>query len=145
HMLRRRLGDEPFFAMLNEMAKRYRFRNITTEQFRQLAAEFTPKGSPDAKLEAFFEQWVYGTGIPALKLNYSTKGKPPSVRISGTVEQSGVDSTFSALVPVEIQFGKRNSIVRWVRTSEEPAEFSVTVPQPPVRVVMDPSDSVLKR
>ncbi|MCZ2079453.1 MAG: hypothetical protein LC130_31180 [Bryobacterales bacterium] len=145
HMLRRRLGDEPFFAMLNEMAKRYRFRNITTEQFRQLAAEFTPKGSPDAKLEAFFEQWVYGTGIPALKLNYSAKGKPPSVRISGTVEQSEVDPTFSILVPVEIQFGKKNSIVRWVRTSEEPEEFSVTVPQPPVRVVMDPSDSVLKR
>ena len=66
----RRLGDDRFIAMLGELRRRYEGKTISTEQFRQLAAEFLPPKSPDPKLEAFFDQWVYGTGIPTLKLSY---------------------------------------------------------------------------
>ncbi len=66
-MLRRRMGDDRFLAMLAEMLKRYERSEITTEQFRLLAAEFMPPKSDDPKLESFFDQWVYGTGIPTLK------------------------------------------------------------------------------
>src|SRR5205807_4943168 len=47
HMLRGRLGDDAFLKMLAEMANRYRFKPITTEQFHKLAAEFMPPYSPD--------------------------------------------------------------------------------------------------
>jgi peptidase M1-like protein len=134
HMLRRRLGDDRFLKMLAEMRRRYEFRIITTEEFRALAAEFLPPRSPSDTMDAFFDNWVYATGIPKLKLQSSIKG----FRVSGNVTQSGVDSDFSAEVPVEIQFAKGAPQTVWVRTSSDPVSFSVTVKQPPVKVSLSP-------
>ncbi len=138
HMLRRRLGDDRFLKMLAELRRRYEFRTITTEQFRALAAEFMPPRSPSEAINSFFDNWVYSTGIPKLKLQSSIKG----LRVSGTVAQSGVDSDFSAEVPVEIQFAKGAPQTVWVRTSSEPVSFSVAVKQAPLRVSL-PAYSVL--
>ena len=130
HMLRRRLGDERFLKMLAELRRRYEFRAITNEEFRALAAEFMPPHSPSDTMDTFFDNWVYATGIPTLKVQSSIKG----FKVSGTLTQSGVDNDFSVDVPVEIQFAKGAPQIVWVRTSNEPAPFSVTVKQPPLRV-----------
>ena len=134
HMLRRRLGDDRFLKMLAEMRRRYEFRSITTEEFRALAAEFLPPRTASDTMDAFFDNWVYATGIPKLKLQSSIKG----LRVSGTVAQSGVDNDFSAEVPVEIQFAKGAPQTVWVRTSSDPVSFSVAVKQPPVKVSLSP-------
>jgi hypothetical protein len=73
-----------------------------------------------------------------LKVQSSTKG----LKVSGTVTQTGVDSDFSVDAPVEIQFAKGAPQIVWVRTSNEPVPFSVTVKQTPVRVSLG-SGSVL--
>lgn len=145
HMLRRRMGDERFLGMLGELRHRYEYRPVSTEQFRLLAAEFLPPKPPDPELETFFDQWVYGTGIPSLKLSYSVKGKAPALRIVGTVTQSDVDTEFSGQAPIEIQFGHGKAITHWVRTGSEPAVFSVTVRQPPTKVALDPHFAVLRK
>ena len=56
---------------------------------RARGASYLPPKSEDPKLEGFFDQWVYGTGIPSLKMTYSVKGKAPALRVVGTIEQSG--------------------------------------------------------
>jgi peptidase M1-like protein len=144
HMLRARMGDERFLAMLGELRRRYEWKQISTEQFRQLAAEFLPPKSRDAKLEAFFDQWVYGTGIPSLKLSYSVRGRSPAVKLTGTISQSDVDSEFSAEAPVEIQVG-RDKMVKWVRTSSSPVEFTAALRQAPTRVALDYSSILAVR
>ncbi len=138
HMLRRRMGDVAFFKMLAELRRRYEFRIITTEEFQALAAEFLPPRSAPDTMDTFFDNWVYATGIPKLKLQSSVRG----LKVSGTVTQSGVDGDFSTDVPVEIQFAKGAPQTIWVRTSNEPATFSVALKQPPVRVIL-PAFSVL--
>lgn len=145
HMLRRRMGDERFLAMLAQLRKRYQFRTVDTEQFRRLAAEFLPPKSPDPQLENFFDQYIQGTGIPTLKLSYAVKGKAPNVRLSGTITQSDVDEDFTTMAPVEIQIARGRPIVQWVRTSSEPATFSVALKQAPSKVTLDPAYSVLRR
>jgi aminopeptidase N len=144
-MLRRRMGDERFFNMLAELCKRYRFKKVNTEGFRRLAVEFMPKDVPDRNLESFFEQWIFSTGIPTLKLNYSVKGKAPALKLTGTIQQSDVPDDFSALAAVDIQLAKGKSITRWVQTSDEPMSFTVNVPQPPVKVVLDPTGVLARR
>jgi len=138
HMLRGLTGDERFLAMLGELRRRYEWKTISTEQFQQFAAEFLPPHSADPKLETFFEQWVYGTGIPVLKLNYSVRGRAPAVKLTGTVTQSDVDSEFSVAVPLKIEGGGTGQ-VEWVRTSDGPVEFSATLKQAPVKVALDTS------
>jgi hypothetical protein len=139
HMLRGLTGDERFLAMLGELRRRYEWKTISTEQFQQLAAEFLPPHSPDPKLETFFEQWVYGTGIPTLTLNYSVHGKAPAVKLTGTVTQSDVDSEFSVAVPLDIESGSARQ-VKWVRTSGSPETFTASLNQAPVKVALDTSN-----
>jgi aminopeptidase N len=144
-MLRRRMGDERFFSMLSELIARYGGKEISTENFRELAARFLPPKSDDPKLEAFFEQWVYGTGIPTLKLAWSVEGKAPSLRLVGTLTQSDVDEDFSAVAPVEIQVARGRTITRWVRSEADPVTFTVALTQPPLKVALDPHYAVLRR
>lgn len=144
HMLRRQMGDAQFTKMLAELRRRYEWKTLDTDEFRLLCAEFLPKGSPDPKLENFFDQWVYGTGVPALKLSYSVKGKPGAWRLTGTVAQSEVSGDFSVSVPVEIQTG-RGKVVREVHTASEPVSFSVPVALAGAKAVLDPGQSVLRR
>jgi hypothetical protein len=145
HMLRGRMGDERFFSMLADLLKRYDRQSITTEQFRMLASGFMPPRSDDPKLEAFFEQWVYATGIPSLKLTWSVKGKAPALRLVGTIGQSEVDEDFTALVPVEIQTARGRTITQWVRTGNTPTTFTVPISQAPLKVALDPHRAVLRR
>ena len=145
HMLRRRMGDDGFLAMLADLRKEYERKPLSTEDFRLLAARFLPAQSADPQLENFFDQWVYGTGIPALKLNYAVKGKGSAMRLNGTVTQSDVASDFSVLAPVEIQLGNGKTLTQWVRTGEGAVTFSLAVPQAPVKVQLDPNFSVLRK
>jgi len=145
HMLRRRMGDERFLAMLAELRRQYERKPLSTEEFRTLAAHFLPPLSPDPNLENFFDQWVYGTGIPSLKMSYSVKGKAPALRLNGTITQSDVSEDFSVPVPVEIQLDHGKTLTQWVRTTDGAATFSVALHQVPVKVQLDPGLSVLRK
>jgi hypothetical protein len=144
-MLRGRLGDDRFLALLTEVAKRYDHKDITTEDFRRLAAEFLPPKSDDPKLETFFEQWVYGTGIPSVKLTWTVKGVAPNLRLRGTVTQSGVDKDFTAAVPVEIVIARGRTMTQWVRSADVPVTFTVALKAAPLKVSLDPHYALLRK
>jgi hypothetical protein len=146
HMLRRRLGDDRFLKMLAEAHRRYDSRTISTEQFLALVKEFAPPRAAGVKTfnaDAFFDNWVYSTGIPALKLTYTAKGLAPAVKLSGTIEQSEVDDDFSMEAPVEIQFAKGPAQTIWVQTSNDSAVFSATLKEVPVKVSIPAGRAVL--
>lgn len=105
HMLRERLGADRFHQMQVALLTRYTGKAITNEQFREVASEFAPEGSNDPKLTAFFETWVYGTGLPAIHMN----------RSSVTLSEVGDDFT----VDVPITCKSANSTrTRWVHLAE---------------------------
>lgn len=136
HMLRKQMGDAAFLKFLGEAARRFQRKDLSNEDFRKLASEFMPKGAPDPKLELFFENWVYGTGIPALSLQHSVKRAGARFQVSGTLAQSQVAADFEADVPVEIQFARGPAQIRWVHTTKDPENFEFTVAQRPVRIVV---------
>ncbi|MGQ9915824.1 MAG: M1 family metallopeptidase [Bryobacteraceae bacterium] len=144
HMLRRRLGDSAFLAMLGELRKRYQYRTVTTEEFRKLAAGFTPKDDPDRSLEGFFDTWVYGTGVPSLTTAVRTKGKAPALEVTVSVRQSDVEADFVAEVPVAVYPAKGGKpLVKWIRTGDEPATVTFRLNAPPARVEVAPGLGVL--
>jgi hypothetical protein len=143
HMLRKRLGNERFLKVLAELRRQYQFRSATTADLLDLVKKSLPPGVTPESMEAFFDNWVYSTGIPALRVRYSVKGQAPSWKVTGTVEQNAVDNNFSVDIPVEIQFAKGAAQTVWVRTSNEPVSFSVTLKQPPARVEIPAGVGVL--
>lgn len=144
HMLRRRLGDTAFLAMLAELRKRYEYGTVTTEEFRALAAKYTAKDDPDRTLEGFFDTWVYGTGVPVLETSVRTRGKAPAVEVVVTVKQSGVEEDFLAEVPVVVTPAKGGKpLVKWVRTGGEEAVVTFRLSAPPAKVEVAPGLGVL--
>ncbi len=137
HMLRRQMGDTAFFLMLSTLRKEWEDKAIGTEDFRLLCARFLPARSADPKLESFFDQWVYGTGMPALKITSASKGGAGHWRVTGTVTQSETGEEFSAEVPIEIQMGKGRTITKMVTAGAEPTPFDFALPAPPSKVSID--------
>lgn len=144
HMLRRRMGDEKFLAMLAELRKRYEFRVVTTENLRALVQEFRPRGVTAEAIDTFFDNWVYATGVPGLKLEYKITGAAPPVALTGTLVQTGVEEDFSVDVPVEVQFAKGPPQTIWIRSSTGEEPFSEKFRQVPTRVAL-PEDILSKR
>jgi hypothetical protein len=135
HMLRRRLGDEKFLSLLRDLASHYH--TISTDQFRELARQYAP-AKPDPDLQTFFDNWVYGTGIPAVKLTYSWR----AMRFSGTVAQRDVDDAFSAFVPVEVQTGTASNVY-WLGTGTDPEPFSIPMKTQPTKVTLLTTDCLV--
>jgi aminopeptidase N len=144
HMLRRRMGDEAFFKLLAEFRRRYEFKLVTTADFQALASELRPRGLSAEGIDAFFDNWVYATGIPTLKLRYAVSGAAPAVKLSGSIDQSGAGDDFSMDAPVEVQFAKGPAQTIWVRTTGDDNTFSANLRQLPVRVVI-PDDVLAKK
>jgi hypothetical protein len=73
----------------------------------------------------------------------SSTGRPPAVKVKGTVTQSDVDEDFSAYVPVEVQLPGKRTVTKWISTSSEPVPFTIDLKAAPVKVQLDPSSTVL--
>jgi aminopeptidase N len=61
HMLRKRIGDKSFFALLRDWTERYCHSTVFTDDFTGLAANHT-----DKTLKPLWEAWLYSRELPAL-------------------------------------------------------------------------------
>jgi aminopeptidase N len=75
--LRLTVGDESFFRTLRTWADRYKYANVTTEDFIALAKEEAPQ-VPPAQIDALFEAWLYQPAMPALP-----ETAPTNVAVAG--------------------------------------------------------------
>ena len=140
HMLRGILGDDAFFGMLRQLCAAHEAGPTTTEAFRALAAGFVPAGHHDPDLRDFFDQWVYGTGIPRLEVEWKQTARGGTHHFRARVRQSGVPAYFPLRVPVEVHTLPGRSLVKTVLAGDGEAEagFSVALRNPASRVVLDP-------
>jgi aminopeptidase N len=144
-MLRAQLGDAAFLKMLGALVQKKRYQSVTTDEFRRLAAGFLPPRTEDPQLELFFDQWVYGTGVPSLKLNYKVSGAGAKTQVRGAIQQSEAGDEFAAMVPIEIQFAGKRTQVRWVRVSSDESGFQFDLPQKPAKLTLNPGGAILTR
>lgn len=103
HMLRQRLGDAAFNRMQVRLLQQFATGPLSNEDFRKLASDFVPAGQPDKSLSVFFDAWIYGTGIPKMKLH------------GESLELSGVDEDFSVDVPLRCRAKGGQERTEWVR------------------------------
>lgn len=106
HMLHQRLGDAAFNQMQVRMLQQFSARPFTNEDFEKLLSEFVPAGQPDRNLSVFFDAWVYGTGIPAMKLHRND------------LQVSGVDEDFTVDVPLRCHSIGGKDHIQWVRATK---------------------------
>ena len=114
HMLRRLSGDDAFFRGLRRFYRDSRFRKVGTEDFR-LAME----RESGMSLERFFQQWIYGSTIPRVKVGYRVEGSEIVLRL----EQIG--EVFDLPVTVTLQYSDRKPVDVLVPVTEQVVEHRV--------------------
>lgn len=151
HMLRMMMfdaasgtGDKRFSAMMQDFIKTHYNKDVCTEDLKRIVEKhMTPQMNlgGNARMDWFFNQWVYGTEMPSYKLDYQLNGNT----LSGRITQSGVSDNFRMLVPVYVDFGKG-----WQKIGAAPLAGNTTfdlpnipLPQSPKRVALAAFNDVL--
>jgi hypothetical protein len=113
HMIRmmmndKKEGDNKFQLMMRDFVKTHFNKDVSTEDFKRIVEKhITPKMDIDknGKMDWFFDEWVYGTEVPAYKLEYSIDNSDGKTVLKGSITQSGVSDNFVMHVPLYIDFG----------------------------------------
>lgn len=107
HMLRNYLGDEAFFAGMQDYLKSNEYQNAEAHQLRLSFEKVSGKD-----LNWFFNQWYFGSGNP--KINYSYTFEPVKKQIAVTIEQTQ-EQPFQFPIAIDVyENGKPKRYNVWV-------------------------------
>ena len=140
-------SDAKFFTMLRDFATAYGGKNASTEDFIRHAAKYMAPGTDldhNHRLDWFFDEWVYGTGIPTYSIDSNVRRIATNrYVIQGSIEQSDVPKNFEMLVPVIACVGQEKRVpLGRVVVSANKARFKFTTSSKPSRISID-EDNIL--
>ncbi len=135
HMLRRKVGNEHFFAGLRRYYLTYAGKNALTTDFQRVME--SESGMP---LSGFFERWLFQSGWPQCKVRWSWN--PRDDALSLEVRQTQETAPFDIPMDVKIQCGGGSNL-RTVRLSEREEEIKIPIGCEPTGLSLDPDGWVL--
>jgi hypothetical protein len=126
HMLQGLVGEEAFVRAMADFQARFRYRKAGTEDWREAL-----EAASGQKLEAYFQHWIYGTTIPALRYAHRQEKAAEGYR-------TAVDVTARDLpgpLPLEVAiFHTGGRTASHVLLPAEGGSFSIDSRERPVRV-----------
>jgi hypothetical protein len=138
HMLRRLLGDETFFAGLRSFYQEFKYRKAGSDDLRR-----SMEAASGVPLESFFEQWIYGSAIPRLRV--SSRIQQEDGRRAGTVtvrfEQTGRPFNVPVTVTLLFESGDRQDVV--VKVAGRVTEATIPFDKPLHRVLFNDDNAAL--
>jgi aminopeptidase N len=133
HMLRQEVGDSLFKNLIRTYYEQYKFSNADTRDFQQVAEKVSGRN-----LSWFFDQWLYGTGIPKLEL----KWKKDDEGIKIEIEQKG-KNTFKGTLYFEIVTESGKRILSIYTIKEKELKIKLPITEKVMKVIFDPFEQFL--
>jgi aminopeptidase N len=139
HMLRGVVGDDAFFAGIQEYYRRYRNSVADSRDFQRVMESAT-----GMELDWFFEQWLHRPGYPVLRVDTGEDEESGDLQV--TLAQIQGDYAPRFRLPLELEFVWEGGSGR-ERIVLEGATETFVFPGVPsgARVAVDPDGRVLKR
>jgi aminopeptidase N len=142
HMLREKIGDEPFWAAVRDYLTSYAGRLVETDDFRR-----TLEAHSGYALEQFFEQWFEKPGFPDLEVTFrhDAAAREGSFEI---VQKQADEKTGEGAFTFDLvlAFGPAGSPeTRRVRVSERRTRVVVALEAAPEVLRVDPRGSLVHR
>jgi aminopeptidase N len=140
HMLRHQLGDAVFWRGVAKYLNDHRWQSVETSDLRRALEEVSGRD-----LEQFFEQWVYGHGVPRLEVTYAWDAARKRARV--TIRQTQkIDAAPPAFaVPLDLYFrAGGQDTYRTVQLDEARHEFQFDFATEPDIFCVDPNGGLLK-
>jgi hypothetical protein len=140
HMLRRQLGDERFFTLVDRYIelRQKSGQAVPTSRFQELAENISGQS-----LDWFFDQWVNSMDLPRLKLEKVIVTKVnEGWQVEGRLLQTG-DKTFR--LPIELALDtKKGREKQRLWLERKVIDFNFNTQDEPQKLVVDPDYEVLK-
>lgn len=140
HMLSHRLSPEIFWKGVARYLEQNRGRGVETSDLQRALEEVS-----GLDLEQFFRQWVYGHGVPRLKVSYAWDGvaKKTSIKVEQTQKTDAETPAF--VFPLALWFrtadGERRETLN---VSEAKHEQTYEFEAEPTAFFPDPDGAILK-
>ncbi len=140
HMLRHQLGDEAFFAGLNQYLVDNAYQAVEIHDLRLAFEKVTGRD-----LNGFFDQWYLSSGHPDLNIQYAYEDENRQVRISVRQEQDfeGVPGVFRLPTEVEIRYADLSEERYPVVITKREQTFTFPVKEEPLLISLDPNRILL--
>ncbi|MHC4107350.1 MAG: M1 family aminopeptidase [Planctomycetota bacterium] len=137
HMVRRRLGDELFWQVLNAYATGHAYQTVETVDLRKTIEQVTGRS-----FERFFYDWTERPGHPEVNVSYKWLSDDKLAKVS--IKQTQKEAVFHFPLTIEFRFDGARSPLRFEREiSEREVTFYYPLPAAPAMVRVDPEQSVL--
>ena len=137
YMLHQKIGNEKFTRLLRKFYQTYRLKNASTEDFIEMAEKISGEN-----LKAFFDQWLYRSGVPVLKVTSEIDTKKSRLQIH--IIQKG--EIYRLTLPIRIKWqGGQTDFVLKINNAEHtevlrlPKSFDANDYQ----LILDPDVQVL--
>jgi aminopeptidase N len=140
NMLRKQLGDDAFFRALKHYLEANRLQNVVTADLVKAIEEST-----GTNVDPFFDQWIFGAGAPrfSVKSSYDAVAKKVSLNVRQTQKVDGHVGLFRVPIDVAITTAGGEKVFP-VEVSKADETFSLTVDGPPLMVLFDKGNKVLR-
>jgi aminopeptidase N len=140
HMLREQMGDEAFFRALKHYLEANRLQTVVSADLAKSVEE-----SSGTNVDQFFDQWIYGAGAPrfTVRSTYDDAGMKVSLSVKQTQKVEGHVGLFRVPIDVSITTAKGEKIFP-IEVSKADETFTFPVDAPPLMVLFDKGDQVLK-
>jgi aminopeptidase N len=135
--------DEAFSKMVREFLQTFDGKDASTFDLKRVAEKYMTKSMDlrgDGKLDWFFDEWVFDTGIPSYQISYKVDPARDGFIVQGNIKQTGVPDGFVMPVPVYAD----GTFLGRVVVSDEGGEFRFALKTKPTNVSLDPQGTILR-
>lgn len=137
HMMRRQLGDELFWKVINTYCTRHRHQSVETIDLRRAVEDVTGRS-----FGRFFHDWTERPGSPEVTVTFEWQPDDMLARIE--VRQQQKEDAFAFPLTVEFRFDEGDAPYRFTReVTEKREKFYVSLKRRPSMVRIDPEQAVL--
>jgi aminopeptidase N len=142
HMIRRMLGEDEWWEVINLFLKKHRNSVVETVDFARCIEEITGEN-----YDWFFNQWFYKPGFPLLECSYEYQDKFNLLIIHIKQNQNSEKESYIFKFSLSIRIIDENGVAQdiTVQVKEQEHQFYIPSEQEPFMVLIDPDDVVLKR
>jgi len=155
HMLRMMLydprnqqnADARFIAMMKDFTRTFANQAASTEDFKTIVDKHMTRPMDldgNHRMDWFFNQYVYGTGIPEYRFSYQVQEAGGGKwKVSGKVRQGVVPVTWKNILPLYVHVSGKPVQVGFIAVSGSETPFSAVLPFKPEKLSLNENEDIL--
>lgn len=139
--------DQAFKEMMQDYVKTYTGQAASTDDFKAVVERHmlaTMDIDHNHRMDWFFNQYVYGTGMAQYHLDYTTQAQPDNKwLVSGTVTQSGVPDGWKDALRLYVHAQGKALPIGWLEIRNKTNPFKFELPFQPDKLSLNDDGEIL--